>query len=285
MDIILYNPLSRNGKSIDVVRKLEKILTKKNKEHITVNLLEIINIKEFISNYNEHDRFIIIGGDGTLNRLVNSIRGIEVRSEVFIYKAGTGNDFVRSLKVKNKNNLIDIKKYLENLPTVTIKDEELLFLNGIGLGIDGLVCHYVNNSRGKKNKYNYFKNALKGFKDYTPKISKVIIDGKEITVNKTWLVSVLNSKFLGGGMRFAPKADRTSDIMYVLIAQKAPRWIVGIIFPSIYLGLHKLFRRYVKLYPAKEVEIIFEQETYLQIDGEDFNSINSVVVKKEKQQK
>ena len=66
MDIVLYNPLSRNGKNHHVVKKLEKLLKKQKRSYQTKNLLEIEDVDLFLKHCNPEDRLIIVGGDGTL---------------------------------------------------------------------------------------------------------------------------------------------------------------------------------------------------------------------------
>lgn len=71
MEIILYNPLSNKGKNIKIAEKLHKKAIKEERSSKIVNLLEIGDVEKFLNGYNEEDRMILIGGDGTLNRVVN----------------------------------------------------------------------------------------------------------------------------------------------------------------------------------------------------------------------
>src|SRR5690554_7890934 len=102
MDIILYNPLSSSGKNIQVAKKLEKKLIKQKNEVFVINLLNIINVQAFLEKYDENDRIIILGGDGTIHRIVNQIQGYDIKPQVYLYKAGTGNDFIRTIPVKKR---------------------------------------------------------------------------------------------------------------------------------------------------------------------------------------
>lgn len=282
MNIILYNPLSRNGKNVKVVYKLKSKLEKNGLTVRAVNLLTIEDVEDFIYAHNNIESFIIIGGDGTLNRLVNSIRGMKINPNIYLYKAGTGNDFLRSLdKKKDKYGFIDVKEYLENLPEVFYNEEEDLFLNGVGVGLDGLVCHKVNNSAHRKNKFNYFKNAIKAFWEFKPIRSKVYLDNDEPVINnKTWFIAVMNSKYFGGGMKIAPKANREDDFLQVVIVKKIPKFLLLLIFPTIYLGIHVIFKKYVEIYSTNNVRIELDKPVYMQVDGDDYNLIDEIDVKK-----
>lgn len=266
MDIILYNPLSRNGKKESFIQNIVDQLEEKGNEVKKMNILEINDIHEFLNTLDEHDRLILVGGDGTLNRLANRIYNLDYSQSLYMYQAGTGNDFIRSLKTKAK--VVLIKPYLKDLPTVKYLDQEVYFLNGAGAGLDGLIGHLVNTSKYKKNKMNYFRHAFEGFFKFKPIQAKIEIGSKVIVEKKVWFVSVMHSPYFGGGMKIAPKASRNERALYVILVKKVPKWLLILIFPTIYLGWHTIFKRYVSVYRVEDVKIEFEQDTYLQIDGD-----------------
>lgn len=276
MDVILYNPLSKAGNNEKIAKKLVKKLNKKAIQTEIIDITKVLDVNDFLTSHKTAERFIIVGGDGTLNVLANKIKDIKIKQDIYLYKAGTGNDFARSLKQKGK--LINIKKYLYNLPVIKFNDNEKMFLNGVGLGLDGLVVHMVNQSKFKNNKANYFKNALSGFKQYKPNISEVIVNGKTIKIDKTWFVAVMNDKYFGGGMKLAPKASRDSDDLQLVIVKDVPKWLLFLIFPTIYMGIHTIFKKYVNIINTKEIEIKFKDKQYLQIDGEDYKDVEYVNV-------
>ena len=89
----------------------------------------------------------------------------------------------------------------------------------------------------------------------------------------------MNDKFFGGGMKIAPRASRNEDMLDVVVVKKVSKFLLFLIFPTIYLGLHPIFKRYVKIIKTKEVKIKFNKDQYLQIDGEDFPQVKEVEVK------
>lgn len=266
MDVILYNPLSRNGKKESFIQNVVEQLEEKGNEVRLVNVLEVQEIQPFLDTLNKDDRMILVGGDGTLNRLANHIYDLKYPQELFMYQAGTGNDFIRSLKTKEK--VVLIKPYLKDLPTVEYLNEKIHFLNGAGAGLDGYIGHLVNTSKYKKNKLNYFRHAFEGFIKFKPIYAKLDIDSKIVEEKKVWFASVMHAPYFGGGMKIAPKANRNEKALYVVIVKKIPKWLLILIFPTIYLGWHVIFKRYVSVYKADHVKIEFKEGTYLQIDGD-----------------
>lgn len=266
MDILLFNPLSRNGRKEKFIKSIVDHLEGKGNKVSTQNLLDITDVKAFLETLDPHDRLILVGGDGTLNRLANKIYDLEYPNPLYMYQAGTGNDFIRSLKTKEK--VVLIKPYLKDLPTVTYENQNQYFLNGAGAGLDGFIGYLVNHSKYKKNKLNYFRHAFEGFAKFKPIEATVTYDGISVSEKKMWFVSVMHAPYFGGGMKIAPKASRNERSLYVVMVKKIPKWLLIFIFPTIYLGWHVIFRRYVSIKRVDHVSIKFEKDTYLQIDGD-----------------
>ncbi|MDL2292039.1 hypothetical protein LJC17_00390 [Acholeplasma sp. OttesenSCG-928-E16] len=280
MDIIFYNPLSKNGKTLDTVNELIRKLNVKREKISIYSLLEIENIDDFLKTIDPTDRLIFVGGDGTLHRLANAIYDKNIKNKLFVYKAGTGNDFLRSLK-KKKEYLVDATEYLKKLPEVTINGNKHYFLNGVGIGIDGLICYMVNTSKEEKNAINYFKNTVRAFfKTKKIKKVKVNIDGNDIEFKNVWFCSVLNDKYMGGGMKFAPKANRNNSDLYLVTIKSVPKWLLPLLLPSIYLGWHVIFKGFVKVIRIKKnIKIEFDRDSYLQMDGEVEYPVTKIDVK------
>jgi DNA ligase (NAD+) len=139
MYYILYNPLSSNGSGKKHVARIEELLKSENKEYEVIDLVEANkDVMGHASKIHRTDTLIIVGGDGTLHRFVNAIKGIQNNSEVYLYRGGTGNDFSRDFP---KQMLINITENLKNLPSVTIGGKEELFLNGCGFDVSPhMIC-------------------------------------------------------------------------------------------------------------------------------------------------
>src|SRR5690554_3870673 len=208
---ILYNPLSNRGSGKRSIKKAKK-LVKGDYNFIVKSLLDIGSVSGFLASLAKDDRVVIIGGDGTLHRIANRLDSKDIENQVDFLSRGTGNDFARS--VNGKSGIVSLNKHLTNLPSVIYNDQKTnktKILNGVGIGLDGYVCHLVNNTHGKKNKYNYFKNAFRGFMRFKPQDIEYYINDDVNTkrkVKNVWFCAVMNSSYFGGGMKIAPKADR-----------------------------------------------------------------------------
>lgn len=273
---ILYNPKSKRGKTTKLLKKIHKKL--KNHTIFVGSLLDIDNVDTFIDGLDPTDKIIILGGDGTLHHLANALKGKTVIQDILVTKnAGTGNDFVRSIK-KGEKAFIRINDYLKDLPKEL--DENKVFLNSVGLGIDAYVCYLVEGSEGGKTEGNYFKSAYHAFKVSKPHNITLTIDGVETTHKKVWFSVVCNGKYFGGGMKISPKSKRLDDILEVVVVKNVGKFLLFLIFPTIYLGIHKIFRRYVKFFQGKHIIIQTDNDVHVQYDGEAYYPRNRIEVKR-----
>lgn len=267
--IVLYNPLSKGGLNKKLHSKLKKHLTKRNFTFEISSILNIEDVKSFLNELDLKTKIIIVGGDGTLHHLANTLVGYEVKNDIYALKAGTGNDFIRSLKTREK--LVRINDYIKDIPydnVTEIEKRKRYFLNSVGMGVDAYIVHLVNSTEKRRGKWNYFKNVYKGFREYSPYELTLEIDGEAKTFKKTWLAVVANSSYFGGGMKISPNSKRLDDELEVIVVHKLPKFLVLLIFPLIYLGWHVILKRSVKIYKGKEIKITSNVDKHVQYDGE-----------------
>jgi diacylglycerol kinase family enzyme len=74
MTIILYNPKSRLGNNQKLLNKIEKMVRKEGHAVVFKDVLTIGDASLFLDQFKIEDRFIIVGGDGTLHQLVNRVQ-------------------------------------------------------------------------------------------------------------------------------------------------------------------------------------------------------------------
>lgn len=257
MYILLYNPISRSGdgeKSLNEV--IELIDTD---EYEAVNVLEVKDFKEMVDSHPVDDVFVVIGGDGTISKFINLVPLIP--HKIMIYAGGTGNDFMRNFDDK----LVDYSDYIDK--PIVETDKVTKICNGFGTGIDTMVLKYYNESK-RHSKLAYFYFTLKSFIKYKPATVTVDIDGKVQTFNKTYLVTVQNGKYIGGGMMVAPDAKVDDGLLDVCIVHSISRLKLFQLFPSIYKGNHIKYDQYVFYSQGKEISISQEDPRGFSTDGE-----------------
>ena len=272
---ILYNYYSGRGKGYLYAKEVENLIYAD--EYFYQNMPDIISFSKFLEDHKED--LIICGGDGTLNYFVNKLKDCNYSNKIFYYPTGTGNDFHNDLgKIKVP---YDITEEVKNLPRAIINGEELVFLNGVGGGLDGFVCKKVIDKKKKGKSASYTTEAIKGLYTYKPSKIKIIIDKKEITVDNAWMVSVMLGKYYGGGMMLAPNQNRynkNKKLTIVVLHSKKKLKMLSV-FPKVFTGKHIKYKDMISFYEGNDIEIVFSKYEDMQIDGEVIEKVKSCKVK------
>ncbi|MDR0831522.1 MAG: hypothetical protein LBM99_01345 [Bacillales bacterium] len=280
MIYILYNPLSNGNRGIKKLEKLKKLLSNSTEKVTVKNLLEIYDIKGFASTITADDTTYLIGGDGTFNNFINLTEEKDrIGRKLFLYSSGTGNDFVRNL-TKNFKKPVDVTNKFIGFPIASFNKENLHFLNGVGLGVDGLVCHKVNTYGKFKTSFNYFKMALSAFFSFKRTSVTVTVDGVEHKYKKVWMSTVMMGTYIGGGMKFTPKQVHSSDQLTAIIVHNASLLKLLFMLPTIYAGKHTIFKRQVEFIKGREITIEVDTPQYLQMDGEVFANVSKFTARR-----
>ncbi len=173
----------------------------------------------------DRQRFICVGGDGTINEIVNSAP-CNPNVEFGVIPNGSGNDFVRNFS--NAANFADIDAQIDGdtISLDLIKCNEYYCVNMINIGFD---CAVVKESaRIKKFKFispgfSYILGVVVVlFKKFGTKMKLIFDDGTVIEKEFT-LTALGNGKFCGGGFRSAPLAYLQDGLMDVCAIDKISR--------------------------------------------------------------
>ena len=239
-----------------------------------LDITTISNYAAFIAGLAREDVLLIAGGDGTLNRFINNTDSMDIPQDIHYYPTGSGNDFAHELGIQDRP--VSIKKYLKNLPTVTVNGKTYRFLNGVGYGIDGYCCEVGDKLRKAGKKVDYTAIAIKGLLfHYKPTRAAVKVDGKGKSYRKVWIAPTMNGKFYGGGMMPTPEQDRFSGKLSVMVFHNSGKLKTLMIFPSLFKGEHVKHKKQVEVLSGKEITVIFDRPTALQIDGETILDVTS----------
>ena len=262
---------SRSKKSFIELEKIENELKLK---MLSYKVLKTSKEKNANDLMNEviGDELIVIGGDGTINEVINNYHGKE-----FIYLAyGSGNDLARSIKF-NRNieisKLLDSNKYIE-YDVGVVNDRK--FCSGFDIGFNADIIKRANGSRLKKylGKYIYFLEGVIGIIRLKKYKAKILWDAGGIDTDKLYLLNVMIQPYEGGGIKFAQNATGQDNILHVMIMENMT------VITFIYNYLCLLLKRHDKLKNIKHIRthrlIIKTNQKYFQIDGELVNNIEQL---------
>lgn len=258
---------SRSKKSLIELAKIERVLNEKKLSYRVLKTSKSTNAKDLMNEVCG-DKLIVIGGDGTINEVINNYHGKEI-----IYLAyGSGNDLARSIKFKKDveiSRLLESKRFIE-YDVGVVNDRK--FCSGFDIGFNADIIKRANSSRLKKylGKYIYLLQGAVGIlmlKKYKAKISW---DGGKITTDKLYLLNAMVQPYEGGGIKFAPQATGQDGKLHVMIMEDMS------LVTFVYNYLCLLLKRYNKLRKVKQITAdrltIQTNQKYFQIDGELINS-------------
>ncbi|MFP4077834.1 MAG: diacylglycerol/lipid kinase family protein [Candidatus Izemoplasmataceae bacterium] len=270
MFIILHNPLSKNRKSKRTTKKVIDHFKEKRVPFRLKSLLKIKDIEHYIKHKPEDIKILLLGGDGTINTFINKTYSLHITQDIYVMGNGSGNDFLRSLKKQ--------KPEKQRVNRLDYGSRHRFFMNGAGMGIDGLIAHKVNRSKNKR-RMNYFLNTLKAFWSYSPTYMEVKVDGTLHTFKKAYLVNINSGEYIGGGMRLAPDARLSDKQFNVVVVHGMSKLLLFLIFLSVYFGIHKKFKRFVFMRKANHVQAAMFTRQYAQCDGETFPKTKQIEAK------
>ena len=276
---VLYNPIAGNGSGRLQAKQLAERFGGDNL--VLCDVREIENHADFFAQLDQALDVIVCGGDGTLNRFVNDIRGLKIENPLYYFACGSGNDFLRD--VEHDKGLVSLAPYLENLPTVSVQGKEYAFLNGVGYGIDGYCCEVGDKLRMQKpgEVINYTGIAIKGLLfHYKPVNATVIVDGKEYRFKKVWLAPTMNGRYYGGGMLPAPDQRRQDAKLSLMLFHGSGKLKTLLIFPSIFKGEHVKKVKNVTVLSGNEITVRYDEPRALQIDGETIVNVSEYSARK-----
>lgn len=183
-----------------------------------------------------HRKFIVVGGDGTLNEVVNGIfMQEEVPSNAFLVgmiPVGTGNDWCRMFgvpfKYKKAVKLITREKtFIQDIGKVSYFNSDTqkirYFINVAGMGYDAVVAAKTNKdkSAGRGGPLVYLKNLFTSLLFYKHSETAIYIDdNKEPITDQTFSLSVGICKYNGGGMKQLPNAIPDDGILDMTLIKK-----------------------------------------------------------------
>jgi diacylglycerol kinase (ATP) len=226
-------------------------------------------------------KIIVVGGDGTLNEVVNGIftqQNTASNSIVLgIIPIGTGNDWGRMYGIPS-----DYKKAVEVIAKnhTTMQDAGVakysngeneitrFFINAAGMGFDAEVVRKTNidKQHGKGGFLIYLKNLLASLIGYHAQQVIIDIDGTQRT-GSIFSLSVGICRFTGGGMMQAPDALPNDGLLDITIIRSISRLEVIRNIPRLFNGTIAKNPK-VELLQGKIVNVYGESKIYLEADGE-----------------
>lgn len=197
-----------------------------------------------------YEAVLAVGGDGTINEVVNGIHAGGGGAALGIVPLGTGSDFVKMLDGFGEG-LPALARRLAagttrpvDLGRITVatggRELQRLFINGLGAGIDAQVAVEVGKVTWATGLAAYMIASLRALATYTPSPMTVRYDGKELH-KRLYFATVANGRWQGGGFLLTPAASIDDGALDLCVVPK--------------LRLDQVIRFYPKLIEGSHVEL------------------------------
>jgi YegS/Rv2252/BmrU family lipid kinase len=232
--------------------------------------------------YEGAELIVCVGGDGTLNEVVNGFmdeRGpIRTDAVLGFVPNGTGCDFVRTAPIpaKIEQSLNTIKEgYTRriDLGRLQFHDHQgrlnvRYFHNIASFGLGGEVVDRVNrNSKAFGPFISFIWSTLVSIFLYGKKKIRLKVDNTYEEEVIVWNIAVANGQYHGGGMWVAPDAVIDDGLLHITVIGDLNLAEVFWYLPKLYNGKIKNIKN-VSILTGKKVEAYSEQCVQLDVDGE-----------------
>jgi len=271
--LLLVNPASGKRKYYQKLTKTVSFLKEHHidyLEYFTLPNDSISHLRQFLSQNPKITDIIIIGGDGTINICLNALPHFEYVLSIICN--GRANDSVKNLYPHRT-----FRQQLENTISGQIKLVDLgkcngrIFMNGIGLGFDGLVVDKLRSQNRKwKGIWAYLSIVLQLLP--LPKHWNVTleVDGKQIA-KKIYNFTASKGTTFGGGFMTNPRAKNNDGFIDIGMLYKINLMEKLIILPWVFFGKHGWSKK-VSFMKGKSLKIQFDETIKAHIDGELFEA-------------
>lgn len=290
---IIFNPKSKGSRGKDAcrivlaqlkVRALPFVL------HTTDHPRHAEELARELTEANTPCTILVIGGDGTVNEVLNGIKKLSLVT-LGLIPSGSGNDFARAMHIPK-----DPQKALECIlrgKTTAIHygimssgRHNRRFMISCGTGFDSEVCRDVHHSRLKK-LLNHISlgNLVYGCIAVRNLLFRTVFSAHMVSDQTTekdfhdiTFVTAFNSAFEGGGFCFCPAASPEKTALDIVCIHDVPLYKIPLLFPLAKIGHHLRFTRMVDLTDTRQTDFTFSRPVSVHTDGEVLGQIRNLHV-------
>lgn len=285
----IVNPIAGGGNAKQAWGKLKNYLDQQNLDY-DVKMTHYAGHAEYLAKKmtqeDKQERVVIaVGGDGTLNEVLNGLAkaGNPTHLPLADIPCGSGNDFARSYGISNDPieafQQIASAKHPNNIYVgyykEAIKNTEGFFVNNLGVGFDAAIVSRTNHSGAKKRlnhahlgTFSYLANGLHVLYDQQSFSLSVEDSSHHDVFNRAFICVANNGAYIGGGFQVDPSASIDNGEMTLVVAERK-NWLQTLCM------IWQLVRgklpqsRFAHYYHGKRIHFSTDSLEFMQVDGND----------------
>jgi len=265
---LVINPVSGQGKGTTIGTYVAGFLSQRSIDYTIVTGNSSVALTDhlqiFIEKNPDCQGVIAVGGDGLLHIILQKV--VPAQIPFTIIPAGTGNDFVRTLRW----DLEDIDQQLECVTTTRPTSIDLGLVDGewfgaiLSTGFDSVVNEKANTMQWPKGPMKYNAAIAIELPRFKPRHYEITLDDRTMST-EAMLIAVSNGRSYGGGMLVCPNASISDGYFDVMVLHPVTKLEFLKVFPKVFAGTH-VTHPAVEIVRSKTVRI--ESKAVAYADGE-----------------
>jgi diacylglycerol kinase (ATP) len=277
--VIIVNPTAGSGRAATLLPWIrERLAQRPDAElHVTSRRGEAQDLAARAAD-DGADRVVAVGGDGTIQEVVNGVLAAVSRPGIGIVPVGSGNDLARSLGLPADPAeawTVAIGRVTRTLDAALATNGEGLrrwFASAGGIGFDAQVAAAMSTRRGwQSGRAGYLLTTLTELRHFDNCVLRLVLDGEPLEC-RALLVAIANGPYYGGGMRIAPDAEPDDGWLDLCVVGDVSRITAIRQLPNLYRGTH-VRHPAVSLHRARVIEVTSDGATRSHLDGEPFGTL------------
>jgi diacylglycerol kinase (ATP) len=219
---------------------------------------------------------IVVGGDGTINDVVNGLgnAGFPEGVTLALLPAGTGNDLAATLAVpENPGETEGVirQNRVRSLDVARVRSDgvgERFFVNVATGGLGAEISDANDeNFKSKWGKLSYLRASLEVARDFDVREVMLYLDGEERRVRAVNM-AIGNCRYAGGGWPAAPRANPEDGLLDVVVIEDLGLQEILALAPSALAKSDYLDKDGVYFKRAREVRVETQPGLEFTVDGE-----------------
>lgn len=269
---VIVNPIAGHGRAGKLFPSVRDELTRRGIEfdfHYTNEPMEAPDVAKMVIEHG-FTRIVVMGGDGTINEVVNGMAEIGSELPLAVIPAGKGNDFARMSGIP-LDPIAAIDLLLDGQPRpvdIGCVNDERYFVNGLGIGIDAQVARDVMRSKRSQGARAYLGSAIRQVIRF--RAFPVSLEDRSWSHSGSCIsLGIANGKYVGGGFKMAPKARIDDGLLDVCVIEDMSRLKRFAALPQARSGKHLALSQ-VTYRQTDSVTLASEAKLVAHIDGEPY---------------
>ncbi len=241
--LFIINPAA--GKSTSNVKRLVETFAQRHAGYIEIVQTTHGGHAADIARQTDFRRVVAVGGDGTVNEVINGIVGS--KKTLGVIPAGSGNDFIKAIGLVNSvphalNCLVNGSTATIDVGSIRVisadqSSSDTHFVNGIGVGFDATVAVNAGNIRYLTGTSRYLVAVMKTLGTYrAPEFSLAV--NSRVFKGKYLLIAVGNGPCAGGGFYLTPDAKPNDGLLDVCLIDDLTIPGILTVMPKVMRGKH-----------------------------------------------